>query len=337
MSPFVSLLAGPPNNHPMVFKVHKEVLLRIPFFQAALRTHGYIEAQEEKIHFVEQSPDLFHKVVQFMYEGDCHPRMTSDKLVKGKMMATNVASKSPVQSKIDLEVPLMVVRDVPYPVPEIYSTTLFSSVACGAHLTTTETFTTVREIIEVLCLAQRYEITGLSARCLEKLKLCPFGTREVAALVESVLIQVQETQASAAVYEFLYHKVGLHRTRLDSCVAFQALYTIPSIQASTINMVLSKGQDTVVDFIHTSVAMGHQLAHCKRDVKVSDSLSKYGPDNTFISKFGSANKGEMFAAKQITVDKRRLIMVSNNLMPGGMVYPVDFFVLLEKAKPGREG
>ncbi|EPE26158.1 POZ [Glarea lozoyensis ATCC 20868] len=326
----VTLLAGPANNHPMVFKVHKDVLLRFPFFQIALRKHGYLEAGEEKIHFVEKIPDLFHKVVQFMYEGEFYPRIMTKKEIKTEYIESKAAF---------LEIPMKVVRDVFNPAPEIFTAALASSVTCGAHLTTMETLVVVRELIQLMCLAHKYEIPTLSEKCLEKLRLCPFGTREVAALLEYVVTQVQDTQASANIYNFLYQQVGMHRLRLDTYPNFQELYQNAAIYSSIINLILAKGQEMAVEFIRTCVAAGLPVAQCISEVRVIDNLNKYGADDTFVSKFGSAKKGEMFIGmdSKVVVDNRGLIIVNNQRQAPGMVFPSDSFHVLQKVKPAAPG
>jgi hypothetical protein len=260
-----------------------------------------------------------------MYEGEFYPRIMTKKEIKTENKEIKAAF---------LEIPMKVVRDVFNPTPEIFTAALASSVACGAYLTTMETLVVVRELIQLMCLVHKYELPTLSEKCLEKLRLCPFGTREVAALLEYIVIQVQDTQASAIIYKFLYQQVGMHRLRLDTCPTFQELYQNPAIHSSIINLILSKGQEMALEFIRISVAAGLPVAQCIREVRVIDSLNKYGADDKFACKFGSAQKGEIFIGMvpEIHVDKRGLVVVNNQRQAPGMVFPSDSFHVLKQVK-----
>jgi hypothetical protein len=315
LSPLVTLSVGPEENNPGVFQVHKHVLLQFPFFQAALRQNTFVESQEEKISFVEEDPVQFYNVVEFMYEGQCYPRIRTE-------------------NECDtLEVSLMVVRDVAGIEPEEYRSSLDGSIACGSHLTTSETLETVTGIIRLLCLAQRYELISLSNHCLEKLKLCPFGTREVAALVEHISTQVPETKATAEIYEFLYEKIRIHRLRLDVCSSFQLLYENEAVPAPTINTLLSTSVAIQADFIHKNSNAGQTIAYCIIEVKAEKCLAKYGPDTDdhYVSKFGSARVGEMFIAEDNTCDSRGLFTARNTWDGKLMAFPKSSFHFLNAA------
>jgi hypothetical protein len=278
------------------FQVHKHILLQYPFFKAALREDAYKEGNDNKISFPEEDPRLFRHVIEYLYEGQCAPRIISE---DGKPST--------------LDTSLLVVRNLKDAEPEEYGSSLEASVGCGAHLTTDDTLSIVTTIIKLACLGHRYLLDGLHKHCLQKLQLCPFGTREVAALVKHILTQVPNTQASAEIYRFLDEKVRVHRLRLYTCPAFQQLFANPSLSSCELLELLSTGQSRATDFVHENMLEGFNIAFCITEVKVSDCVAKYGPDDAsnYVTKFGSAKKGEAFLTKSKSGDSRGIFVAKN--------------------------
>ncbi|OBT60085.1 hypothetical protein VE03_10363 [Pseudogymnoascus sp. 23342-1-I1] len=73
-SPIIVLSVGPKDDNPVLFHVHKEKLIHIPFFKAAFRENAFAEGHQGEINFKDGDPIVFRRVVEFIYEGDCFPR-----------------------------------------------------------------------------------------------------------------------------------------------------------------------------------------------------------------------------------------------------------------------
>jgi hypothetical protein len=229
----------------------------------------------------------------------------------------------------------MVVRDVHGAKQEQYGLELMRGITCGSYLTTTESLAIVTGIVEVLCLAHKYLIFELSDYCLEKLKLCPFGTREVAMLLELVVTQVLERKATASLYDFLRDNMRIHRLRLMDCVTFQRLYDI--IHTSTISELLASVDVLQAEFIDKATKKGLTVLRFITEVKVNTSSRIYGPNDNYNTKFGSAKQGEVYVTAHPEADQRRIITAANGQDLKIMAYPKVAFEFMKIGSLKRWG
>jgi hypothetical protein len=67
-------------------------------------------------------------------------------------------------------------------------------VSSGIYISTKETSELFSNILELLCVADRYGIEALVENCLQKLEIFPIGTREVALLSQHVLGSIPDSR-----------------------------------------------------------------------------------------------------------------------------------------------
>jgi hypothetical protein len=181
-----------------------------------------------------------------------------------------------------LDLNLQVVRDVGGAASEQYEQSLYGSVSCGAHLTTTKTTEAVTNIIRQLCLANKYEQITLVAQYLERLKLCPFSPKEVIALIENVAKHIPDTGTAGTIYDFVYDNIRLQGPRLITCLVFPNLFTKAG-PLSRVTSILAKGIAAQTTFIKTN--SGVIFARCINPVSISACVAKCGPDDKAPVKF----------------------------------------------------
>ncbi|KFY56414.1 hypothetical protein V496_06705 [Pseudogymnoascus sp. VKM F-4515 (FW-2607)] len=63
-SPIIVLSVGPKDDNPVLFHVHKEKLIHIPFFKAAFRENAFAEGHQGEVNFEDGDPILFRRVAQ---------------------------------------------------------------------------------------------------------------------------------------------------------------------------------------------------------------------------------------------------------------------------------
>jgi hypothetical protein len=253
---------------------------------------------------------VFYRLIEYIYEGQCYPQI-----------------KIKEEPPDTLEVPLMVVRGVPGALPESFEWFVKSSIACGSHLTTDETLSIVTDIIKLLCLAQRYEITDMSSCCLYKLRLCPFETREVTALVELVSTQIPETESTSKIYAFMYENIRIQKPRLDDCLAFERLFANGIVPSQTLLQILKTTKTKQVEYMRKLSVKNLGIAVCHEDVTAADSLSKYGPDDDQPYKFGSAKIGEVFSARGGVIPEGLFLAINYPAEQGVVFHRSSFFFL----------
>ncbi|KAG9228942.1 hypothetical protein BJ875DRAFT_489380 [Amylocarpus encephaloides] len=174
----VTLSVGPPAN-PVLFQVDSSSLKHIRFFAAALREDTFREGRERIIHFEEEDPAVFRRLVEFVNTNQCFPR--------------HFKYDDPIDERDMFEVPCPVVRNLAGAEPEEYRRWLVTSMSCGAHEAADETHEIVKMVIETMCLGERYCCQALMNDCLDKIYDLPFGLREVTLLMELVLLQIPDT------------------------------------------------------------------------------------------------------------------------------------------------
>ncbi|EPE26165.1 POZ [Glarea lozoyensis ATCC 20868] len=309
-SPLVTLVVGS-GEKTETFYVHKHSLLKFPYFNGALRPGAFMEGKDEKMNFPEEDPAVFHRLVEFIYEGKCYPRIINEE-----------------EMEEYLEAPIMVVKDVPNSLAEGYDWGLESSIACGSHLTTDETLSTVTGIIQLLCLAHRYGINDLCSCCLDKLRLCPFGTREVTALIELVSTQIPETESTSEIYAFMYEHIRIQKPRLDDCLVFERLFENRAVPSQTLLQILKTTKTKQIEYMR-QISLGIVgVAVCHEEVTAADSQKKYGTDDKPHFIFGSAKIGEVSSGR--ANNSEGLFLARNNPVGDGVVFPLSSFFFLKK-------
>jgi len=74
-SPIVTLTVG---REGRLFAAHEDVLSLSPFFAAALRGK-FLDAQSKRIHLLDEEPEIFSCVLEYLYKGDYYPRLLHNK------------------------------------------------------------------------------------------------------------------------------------------------------------------------------------------------------------------------------------------------------------------
>jgi len=305
------LCIGPKDDNPVPFYVHREKLVQIPYFAAALRKDSFIEGREGKVNFEEEDPILFRRVVEFIYEGDFFPRL-----------------KVPPTAYHGFEVPLKVKSTSSDSEEEDYVPHLSVEVESGAYLVVAETHQLFMMLIKLLCVADRYLFEDLVEMTFRKLKHFPIGTKEVVILIQYVVGSIPETRGD--IHKFLADQVYFHLPRLGNCPKFTSLLE---------NETSILGQGLVRLIIESSfVAQGRyllrallengaRLAVCTADVTVDESKERYGSDDGYPVKFGAAKTGEILISNR-DIDPRYIICGQHILGGPTLAFPVSSFMLL---------
>ena len=142
--------------------------------------------------------------MEFIYEGDCFPHW-----------------KSPAVYSLRLGNLPAVQKTIPDSVPQKYSPSLSFGVSSGIYISTKETSELFSNILELLCVADRYGIEALVENCLQKLKIFPIGMREVALLSQHVLGSIPDSRKD--VYSFFAEHVNIQLPWLMDCPDFRML------------------------------------------------------------------------------------------------------------------
>lgn len=203
-----------PLPKPTLFYVHEHQLLEIPFFRGALRPDAFLESEQKCVKFEEEDPEIFSRLLEYLYEGDCFPRQVS--CISGTTTA--------------FERPLFVRRNVPGSEPEPYSNITgksnlcqlnvkkmlqrISGIACGAWLPTYGNLHLFELVVRTLCLGDKYGAEDLVQNCLSKLRGFPVGTKEVTVLAKHLLTTIPKSEGRKDVYTFLSNHIRIHRPRL---------------------------------------------------------------------------------------------------------------------------
>lgn len=75
-SPIVTITVGRDGR---VFAAHEDILSSSPFFAAVFKGSGFVAAEKKNISLLDEEPEIFSCVLEYLYKGDYSPR-----LIKGK-------------------------------------------------------------------------------------------------------------------------------------------------------------------------------------------------------------------------------------------------------------
>ncbi|KAH6669328.1 hypothetical protein B0J14DRAFT_598426 [Halenospora varia] len=308
-SPIITLSVGPKEDNPVQFYVHKDKLIHIPFFRAALREDAFIEGRQNKIDFEEEDPILFRRVVAFIYEGDCFPRQKLS------------------EESLGLEVPLVVRRTTLDSEEEEYNPSLSGGLSSGTYLTTTETHQQFVMVAQLLCLADRYGMEDFVKICFQKIKHFPIGTNEFLILAQYVVGSIPETRVD--IHEFLADQVRLHLPRLSNCQTFKSLLEseMSPLGQGLMRLITRTAMSAQGRYIRKVLENDTKVAVCITDVTVEGCIEIYGRDDDYPVKFGAAKAGEVFVSDG-TMDSRNIFRAQH--VPDGpsLAFPASSFKML---------
>lgn len=74
-SPIITLVVG---REQRLFAAHEDVLSLSPFFRSACRGQ-FLEAHSRKIELLDEQPEIFSCVLEYLYKGDYYPRLLHNK------------------------------------------------------------------------------------------------------------------------------------------------------------------------------------------------------------------------------------------------------------------
>jgi hypothetical protein len=309
-SPIIVLSVGPKEDNPVLFYVHKGNLTHIPFFRAALRDDAFIEGQQGKINFEEENPVLVRRVVEFIYEGDCFPRQ--------KLLPT---------ASFSLEVPLLIRRTTLNSEEEEYSPHFSGGISSGTYIATTETHQLLAMVVQLLCLADRYGMEDLVKICFQKLKHFPIGTNELSVLVQHVIGSIPETRVD--IYEFLADQFRLHLPQLGTCPVFRSLLEgeMSLLGQGLMRLTIRTAMSAQSGYLGKVVKKGTKVAMCIEDITAEACIVRYGSDDGYPIKFGTAKAGEVFVSDG-TMDSRNIFCTLP--VPDGrsLAFPASSFRML---------
>lgn len=296
--------------NPVQFYVHKDKLVSIPYFAAALQENAFLEGQQHKISFEEEDVAVFRHCVEFIYEGDCFPRW-----------------KKPLQEPLSLEPSTQVERVIAKSVPEEYSQKLSFGVSSGTYIATAKTHELLYSVVQLLCLADRYGIEDLAQLCLQKMKHFPIGTKEVALLIQHIVGNIPETRTD--VYEFLMDQIRLHRPRLNDCPAFRSLLeNETSILGQGIaRLLINVPTPAQVLRMFNAVEKGAKAALCIEEVTIKGCIAAFGADDEYPIKFGAAKTGE-FLITNAAIDKRGIFCAQREIGGPSLAFPRRSFIFM---------
>jgi len=75
ISPIITLTVG---REGRLFAAHEDVLCLSPFFAAACR-NSFIQAESKRIELLDEEPEIFSCVLEYLYKGDYYPRLLHNK------------------------------------------------------------------------------------------------------------------------------------------------------------------------------------------------------------------------------------------------------------------
>jgi hypothetical protein len=241
-------------EEPTRFEIFKRVLENIPFIKETCVSNPDNKDPARMVYKVEEDPVQFRILLTFLHQGQCLPKIVETKEA-GKYLDANFE----------------VVRDFGGAQPQQYRQSLYGSISCGAHLTNTKTTEAVTGIIKQLYLSNKYEQIALVTQYLERLRLCPFGPKEVLALIENDVKNIPETGTAREIYEFMYENIHIQGPRLNSYPTFPNLFN-KSTLTSRITSILAKGIARQTDFIKGN--SGSLVTRCVNKLNISTCLTK---------------------------------------------------------------
>jgi hypothetical protein len=318
-SPIIVLSVGPKDDNPALFYVHKEKLIHLPYFEAALREDTFAEGQQRKIFFEEDDPILFRRVVEFMYEGECFPREILD-----------------LRESYILEAPLKVKSTLLDSKEEDYIPSLSAEIASGTYIATAETHQLFTMVTKLLCVADRYLIENLVEMTFQKLKHFPIGTEELVVLAEHVIGSIPESRRN--IYEYLTDQIRLHLPRLNNSQKFTSLLDseMTILGQGLIRLIIDASLSAQGRYFNKVLENTTKVVVCIADVTVEGCRKIYGSDDDYPTKFGVAVAGQVLLSDGI-VDSRNILCAQHVLDGPKLAFPASSFKLLVKAGFTKKG
>ncbi|KAI9705092.1 MAG: hypothetical protein M1836_006875 [Candelina mexicana] len=211
----VALFVGPERK---LFLAPKQLLDEQDFFRAALKPN-FKEAFHNEIYLPEESPLTFSKVLQYLKSGEFFPRKVKlpSKCIlnRGPMFQDwnhdtrcNGGGRYPSDCE-KLEVELDVsergrLREDHY---KHFEQRL------GMWNTSFATHVLFRQMIDLYCVADKYQLLKLKDLCYDKLQLFPIGPKELAVLAENALTRVAND--NDPIHWLLTEALEFHRTPFE--------------------------------------------------------------------------------------------------------------------------
>ncbi|KAH6668316.1 hypothetical protein B0J14DRAFT_159378 [Halenospora varia] len=309
-SPIIILSIGPEDENPVLFYVHKEKLIHLPFFEAAIREDTFIEGQQGKISFEEEDPMLFRRVVEFIYEGDCFPRQ--------KLLPA---------ASFGFEVPLKVKSTASDSKEEDYVPSLAVEMASGTYFAIAETHQLFTMVTKLLCVADRYIIEDLVEMTFQKLKHFPIGIKELAVLAQHVIRSIPETRGD--IHKFLADQVYLHLPRLSNCPEFTSLLEseMSILGRGLVRLITDASLSAQGRYFNKVLDNDAKVVVCITNTTVDGCRDRYGSDDNYEIKFGAAMAGEVLLSDG-TVDSRNILLAQHVLNGPRQAFPASSFKLL---------
>jgi len=75
-SSIITIVVGPEQR---LFAAHEDILSHSPFLEAACRDTFFEPGNDRRIYLIDEEPEVFSAVLEFLYKGDYAPRLVHDK------------------------------------------------------------------------------------------------------------------------------------------------------------------------------------------------------------------------------------------------------------------
>ncbi|KAI9715373.1 MAG: hypothetical protein M1812_006018 [Candelaria pacifica] len=211
----VALFVGPEKK---LFLAAKQLLVEHDFFKAALKPN-FMEALHNEINLPEEDPSIFGHVIQFMKSGEFFPRkielpteciLSRRPMFQDQYPNTRCDGGGHYSSKCEkLEVELDVnergrLKDDHYKHHEQ---------RLGMWNTTFATHILFCQMIDLYCVADKYQLLKLGDLCYDKIRLFPIGPKELAILAENILTRVANNDDP--IHWLLNEALEYHRTPFE--------------------------------------------------------------------------------------------------------------------------
>jgi hypothetical protein len=248
-------------------------------------------------------------VVEFIYEGDCFPRQ--------KLLPT---------ASFSLEVPLLI-RRTTLDSEEEYSPPFSGGMSSGTYIATTETHQLLAMVVQLLCLGDRYGMEDLVKICFQKLKHFPIGTNELSVLVQHVIGSIPETRVE--IYEFLTDQFRRHLPQLGTCPAFKSLLEseMSLLGQGLMRLTTRTAMSTQSGYLGEVLKKGTRVAMCMEDITAEECIERYGSDDGYPIKFGTAKAGEVFVSDG-KMDSRNIFCTLQVSDVPSLAFPASSFRML---------
>ncbi|CAG8956780.1 hypothetical protein HYFRA_00011169 [Hymenoscyphus fraxineus] len=324
----VKLIVGPQENQHTLY-AHKNALCSVAYFKACLREDAFIEGQTNTIVLPEEDPLVFRRLLEWMYTRSCFPVWHSEH-----------------ETIRRLAPPPHIQRLVENVENELYlgSYKQIGAIANGSSTSTDETFALFQVIVLTMCAAERYCMLDLQQHCMWKLKKFPVGAKEVAVLAQHILTNIPPSRKE--IYDQLQDFINCHLTRLSDCPVVDAFIRNEASEPAReffkmVNFAgtsgVAKKIEAVLDGKLEAPTEAKGIALCIRDLSVQGLINKYGSDDVYKVKFGSAKAGDIFITDGKRDDRGMICcwqgmnFLGDNGKPQkqkSAAYPAEYFRLL---------